>query len=220
MTDYTDLITSEHNDKPNFSAVVSALTSSFSDLIQFYSTVTELYDIDNAVGKQLDVVGEWVGRSRRIATPLTGVYFSWDDTVLTGWNSGIWKGPFDPSSGLTNLPDDSYRLLLKAKIAANQWDGSINAAYEAWSNIFQNGEFIIIQDNQDMSFDLVIGGTPLSAVDKIIITQGYLPLKPEGVRIANYFQAYSTGPVFSWDSEDGSGTYLAGWGTGEWATLI
>ena len=60
-------------------------------LIDVSSTMSGLvtaFDIDTAVGVQLDVVGEWVGRSRRVATPVTGIYFSWD-TERVGWDRGF-----------------------------------------------------------------------------------------------------------------------------------
>ncbi|MGC7970039.1 DUF2612 domain-containing protein, partial [Salmonella enterica] len=68
------------------------------------------FDLDQAIGVQLDAVGEWVGISRNITVPLAGVYFSFDIAGL-GFDQGVWKGPFDPDTGLTTLDDDTYRLL-------------------------------------------------------------------------------------------------------------
>ncbi|MCV5580141.1 DUF2612 domain-containing protein, partial [Escherichia coli] len=57
-----------------------------------------------------------------IVEPISGVYFSWDTDGL-GYDQGIWQGPYDPDSGYTTLSDETYRIILKAKIAINNWDG-------------------------------------------------------------------------------------------------
>lgn len=123
-TDYTGLITSEHNQKPKFMATVTALAGSYADLINSLQSMPTVFDLDAAVGVQLDAVGLWVGITRNIDVPLTGVYFSLD-TAGVGLDQGVWMGPFDPSTGVTALDDDTYRLLIRARIAANHWDGTL-----------------------------------------------------------------------------------------------
>lgn len=211
---YLNLITSEHRGKEKFEATVTAGVSPFSKLQAVMLGLPADFDIDTATGVQLDAVGVWIGRSRRIDTPLVGVYFAWDDLTSDGWESGIWKGPFDPGSGLVDLPDDSYRVLLKAKIAANSWDGTIPGAYAIWATVFTNSQ-LVIQDNQDMSMVVGITGQPLSIVDQALLTNGYIPLKPEGVRIQYYAIAPAAGALFAWDTDEG--TALAGWDAGQWA---
>lgn len=216
ITDYINLVTSQHADKPKFIAMLELLLAPFVATQNLENNYPTLYDVDVAIGNQLDVVGIWVGRSRYVAIPLVGVYFSWD-TSGVGWGQGSWKGVFDPSSGLTRLPDGPYRTLLKAKIAANHWDGSIPNAYEVWETAFGNQSQIIIQDNQDMSFTVAIFGLPLDAVTLALLTEGYIPLKPEGVRITGYVTAPDSGPIFAWGIEN---DLLKGWGQGSWPMTI
>lgn len=215
--DYLNLITSEHRDKPRFVETVAATTAPFSAIQNVLNGLLRDFDIDHAVGVQLDAVGAWIGRSRRIDTPLVGVYFAWDDLASNGWDSGIWKGPFDPDSGLVGLPDDAYRVLLKAKIAANNWDGTIPGAYAIWETVFTNSQ-LVIQDNQDMSMVVGIAGQPLSIVEQALLTNGYIPLKPAGVRVQYYAIAPAAGALFAWDADEGSA--LAGWDTGQWGVEL
>lgn len=211
---YTELITSEHNQKPKYMAMVEGVTQPLADVRTFLKSIPGYFDLDTAIGNQLDILGEWIGRSRRVAVPITNVYFSWDDSSV-GWDAGVWKGEFDPDSGLVSLPDDSYRLLLKAKVAANRWDGTIPSAYDIWEEAFANtGALIIIQDNQDMSMVVGIAGATLDLVSQAILTQGYIPLKPEGVRINYYAISVTDGPLFGWDVENDA---ISGWDTGGWA---
>ena len=218
LDQYLALITSEHTGKQKFEATVAAGVSPLAkvqDVLK--SLITEL-DIDSAVGVQLDAVGQWVGRSRRIDTPLVGVYFAWDDTVGDGWESGVWKDTHDPSSGLVDLPDDAYRTLLKAKVAANNWDGTMPQAYDVWTAAFGTDTYLLIQDNNDMSMVVGIAGVPLSIVEQALLTNGYIPLKPEGVRIQYYAVAPAEGSLFAFDVVEGSA--LAGWEHGQWATEL
>lgn len=216
--EYLSLITSAHSDKPRFEATVAVGVSPFARIQEVLNSLIVEFDIDTATGVQLDVVGEWVGRSRRVDTPLVGVYFAWDDLASSGWDSGVWKDIYDPESGLVDLPDDAYRLLLKSKVAANNWDGTIQQAYEVWTSAFGTDTFLLIQDNQDMSMVVGIAGQSLSIVEQALLTNGYIPLKPEGVRIDYYAVAPAAGPLFAFDVEPGSGA--AGWDVGQWVTEL
>ncbi|MCV5604282.1 DUF2612 domain-containing protein, partial [Escherichia coli] len=69
------------------------------------------FDIDSAVGVQLDILGLWIGRSRVVSQPISGVYFSWDTDGL-GYDQGVWQGPYDPDSGYMYLSDETYRVIL------------------------------------------------------------------------------------------------------------
>ncbi len=216
--EYLALITSAYAEKPRFMATVEASVAPFAAIQDVLKSLPAAFDIDTAMGVQLDTIGLWIGRSRRIDAALVGVYFAWDDTVATGWESGVWQGVYDPASGLVDLPDDSYRRLLRAKIATNSWDGTIPDAYAVWESVFDASSFILMQDNQDMSMVVGIAGALLSAVDKALLVGGYLNLKPEGVRVSYYVVAPVAGALFAWDVAD-SGA-LAGWTNGNWATEI
>ena len=109
-------------------------------------------------------------------------------------------------------------LLLKAKIGANRWDGTVPGAYEVWESAFADtGSLILMQDNQDMSVVIGLAGTPLDAVMRNLLLQGYLPLKPEGVRVAWYAVAPERGPLLGWNCETGG---LSGWGKGIWPVRL
>src|ERR1700761_2587677 len=114
VSKYLDLVTSEHADKPNFNAMIAVLTQPFVDMQNLMASMPGLFDLDTAIGAQLDRVGLWVGISRVLKIPLQGVYFSFDTEGL-GWDQGTWKGPFDPADQLVSLGDEPYRRLLRAK---------------------------------------------------------------------------------------------------------
>ena len=217
LTEYTALITSEHSDKPRFMATVESLVQPLVDQMGVLQSMPGRFDLDNAVGVQLDDVGLWVGVSRKIRTPLTGVYFSFDIAGL-GFDQGTWKGPFDPDSGLTVLDDDTYRLVIRAKIGANHWDGTLEQSAAILNSIFDADTHVFIEDHQDMSMTIGIAGKVPPATFLALLSGGYIPLKPEGVRV-NYTVVTSVdgSPLFGFDM---SNQLVAGFDVGAWSRPV
>lgn len=216
MSKYTELITSSHNNKPKFVKTVDISTNPYSDIQEILLSFHNKFDLDIAVGDQLDILGEWIGRSRYLPLPLDGVYFNWDTTIDEGWDAGRWKDTYDPDNGLVKLDDDSYRYLLKMQIAANHWKGSKDEAYDSWIETFGDGRFIIIQDYQDMSIEIGFSGE-MPTVIKQIIKSGIQPFKPESVKVNTYFTSGYNGPLMGWDIDNDA---INGWDTGYWADEI
>jgi hypothetical protein len=205
VTQYTDLITSEHISKPNFVAMVGQTCQAWADLTQLLNSIPGLYDLVNAVGAQLDVVGQWVGVTRKLEEPLTGVYFSLDVAGL-GLDQGVLQGPYDPTSGLVSLPDAQYLLLISAKILNNQWDGSVPGAYTLLNTLFNPlGYQIAIEDHANLTMGLALL-TLTSALPDVLVTamftNGLLDVKPVGVRITTYDYQTQLGPLFALDVEN------------------
>jgi hypothetical protein len=209
---YLALITSEHNQKPNFMATVAARFQPYVDIQNTLFSMIGMFT-PNAVGDQLDKVGDWVGANRNLTTPLEGVYFTWGTDGL-GWGEGTCLGPDDDPNGLTVLPDDSFQILIRLIIAMNNWDGTIPGAYSIWDSIMGDQFGILIQSNQDMSMLVVFTGLIDSIVSKALISGGFFNLVQAGVRVTQFSQAsVPDTPVFGWGIENGT---VGGWGTGCW----
>ncbi|SDI53912.1 DUF2612 domain-containing protein [Pseudomonas panipatensis] len=215
ISDYLGLITSEHSDKPKFMATVQAVLQPLVDVINAADGLAANFDLDVAIGAQLDIVGLWVGISRHVKTPLAGVYFSFDIDGI-GLDQGVWKGPFDPDSGVVSLDDDTYRLLIRAKIGANHWDGTLGASKAILDLVFSGATHVFIQDNQDMSMTIGVSGARPTPLALALLTGGYIPIKPEGVRVDYYVVTSVDGPLFGFDIIN---EYIAGFDQGSWGTV-
>lgn len=215
---YLDLITSEHASSPKFVAMISVIAQPFADGQQLLAGIPNDFDLDNAIGVQLDITGQWIGRTRQVREPITGVYFSFDTAGL-GFDQGTWFGPFNPPDAVIQLPDDAYRTLLRATAVANQWNGSIPNAYDAWDILFAGTGFqVIIVDHDDMTMDLGLLGPAPDALTLALFSGGYMDLKPAGVLIANYLiPSVPSTPFFGFDLQNDS---IAGFDTGCWATVL
>lgn len=241
-TDYTSLITSEHNQQPNFMATVETLVSGFVDGINLLNTIPASFSIDTAVGVQLDQVGKWVGFSRNVAIPLPPNYFQLD-VVGSGFDQGTWQGPGNPLSGLVVLDDDTYRTMLYIKVGANSWDGSLSKMQDIFMAVFSSvggidylavdliphelagtvyGDRLIaagapsffIVDNQDMTAGVFFLGTLPSVTLLSLFENGYMPVKPEGV-LMEYWQPSVGSTYFGFDLNNGA---IQGFDLGSWPT--
>lgn len=205
--DYIKLIPSENREKPKFTEMIQAVTGCFVDLNNASSVLPEKFDLDTAVGAQLDVLGIWIGLTRYVKIPLANIYFSFDTTGL-GLDQGNWIGQFDSLDGLTALDDGTYRTMLKAKIGANHWDGTLAGYKTVMEAAFSEfGVTVIPYDNQDMTMEVYIFGAVLPAIVISLLENGYLLMKPEGVHI----NGYHIQPVFGFDQND---AYFAGFDVG------
>jgi len=178
---YLGLITSEHAAKSNFITTVTTCVDPFVGVQVALRQIEALFDVETAVGDNLDAIGLWVGASRIVPVPISGFYFTWDDTAATGWNVGQWLGYGNTGSGTQTLSDDDYRQLIRGKIQANVWDGSIPGAYLTLQAAFGMSGNVTIQDNQNMTQSVTITGGTLTANQQALLTQGLVPIKPAGV---------------------------------------
>jgi len=170
---YLNLISSQHRDKPKYMAMLSVLLQPSEDIFALGVYLDDEFDLDNAEGRQQDILGHIVGQDRTL--------------------------PFQPDKGLSPVLDNyAYRQLLKAKIAKNTWKGRVEDLKETWLNLF--GKPIIIQDNQDMTIDVVVVGL-YDQIVKDMILNGLIVPKPQSVKV-NY--AFADEAVFGYDMETDS----------------
>lgn len=208
---YINLVTSEHRDKPKFIATVLATTDPFAELQTQLESLPPRYDLATARGEQLDTIGLWVGAFREVVAPPKDYY------VDPGYVEVGYFVDDDPFEGTILLDDDTYRLLIKAKIGANHWDGSLGSTKAIFETVFGPNSQVFIQDNQDMSMRVGVVGAPLPPVFQALLTQGHIPLKPEGVRVAFVMSTVEGSPLFGFDMDN---QLISGFDTGAWGRVF
>ncbi len=175
MSKYTDRITNYHAGKPKFFAHVDLSTRPLIDVSESVSGLVADFDVDTAIGDQLDIVGEWVGVSRAVAAPISGVFLEWDKGRV-GWDQGVWLGPYQATDELTYLSDDVYRIVLKARIGINNWNGQNGTLPDILeAALAGTGIKMIILDNQDMTISVLIVIDEeylMSVTDRLIFDSG------------------------------------------------
>jgi Protein of unknown function (DUF2612) len=176
------LIPPENNQKTNFMAMLTAVLQPFADSIVVANSLPGLFNLESAVGSQLDTIGLWIGITRNIPVPGTNTFIA--------------------------LTDPQYLALLKAKIAMNQWNGTIPGAQAALALLFP-GTTVLIQDseNNHMSFALMPSSTGQVALDDLFSAAVLHALVPAGITVDGFFTPGTGGgppPYFGLDAENGS----------------
>jgi Protein of unknown function (DUF2612) len=136
---YLSLITQFHAHRENFSATVQALTSAPVGIMGVLEDMPRAFDLDEAIGVQLDATGRWIGRDRFVPYPLDTNWFTFDDGAR-GLDLGVWSGPYDADYGVYRLDDTLYRKLLYAQVAANYWDGTTESAENILVTFYSGGD--------------------------------------------------------------------------------
>jgi hypothetical protein len=156
---YTERMTSEYRTPaPLFNQWLLAVLQIATDITNLLQFLSGAFDLDFAVGAQLDVLGEIVGVGRVV--------------------------PFQPSGGVSPILDDTtYRLLIRATIANSQWDGTIGSLYPIWRSLFPGGQITII-DNQDMSANIIMTGS-FNSIIQDLVSNGMIVPRPQAV-LYNY----------------------------------
>jgi hypothetical protein len=180
---YTDLIPSANADQPKFLAMVDVITQGAVDNLAAYALFDSAWDLDTAVGAQLDVLGLWIGMPRAVQVPISGVYFSLDIAGV-GLDQGVWFQTGNPLFSNVLLVDEPYRSALKAKALANRIGRSIYDIYSVTDILFSGTPTDVkIHDYGDMTMAFEITGATPDDATLAILSQDYLKLRPEGVAL-------------------------------------
>ena len=153
------------------------------------------FDIDTAVGPQLDIIGEYVGVKRNINPSATGTYWGFENYSNTGntigfrnyaGNSnttGVWETYGTASQPATNLSDTQYRLVIKLQIILNSNDGTLASIMQYLNNLLPG--YATVVDNQNMTLTYTVNQN--SVISATLLSQ-FLP-KPMGVGITVFIQS-------------------------------
>lgn len=193
---YLNLLTSEYKLAPKLQQWMTVVLGVFQDINFCLASFVTAFNVMYAVGVQLDQLGAIIGVNRTIG--------------------------FQPSNGVSPvLDDETYRIVLMAKIAQNHWNGRISTLYSIWKTLFPSGS-IIVHDNQNMTATVFLVGSFTSILQDLIagyalngatsgtIHNGYIIPKPETVQ---YNFEFGSLPAFGFDENN---SYIAGFGVGKW----
>ena len=154
---YLDLVTSEHRTKPKYTAWLEVLLTPFVEAINLNDEIKKAFDLNTAVGVQLDILGKILVQPRMMDFQ-----------------------PTDGSSPLLN--DDNYRIILKAKVVKNQWKGTINNFYNFWKVLFKKSlSNIYLIDTQNMEPVVVIWSSQVTPIIEDFLVHGLIVPKPAGL---------------------------------------
>jgi hypothetical protein len=193
---YKNLLLYQYNDKPRARETIGLLAdAALCDLVVL--EINDAFNIETAVGPQLDVLGEYIGFSRLVPISLPQPYFQFDDYItpivspvgftdytdsLINEDSVFYLYLFVNTS-FNELTDVQYRYMLKLKIVLNTLFNSLSNIDKALFDFF--GQSIYCFDQTDMTMNYFIQGAPTYLL-QAAYDLNLLP-KPMGVRISGVF---------------------------------
>ena len=127
--EYLKLITSEYAESPKYNAYVEAFLKMLDPAINCAVSFDEIFNLDKAVGDQLDKLGMLVGITREL--------------------------PFSDPDVPSILPDVYFRKVIKARVYSDHWDGTMQGLADIIHKMYPDAVFQIV-DGQDMSYQIII----------------------------------------------------------------
>jgi hypothetical protein len=205
---YKDLLLYQYVNLPKARATIGALVAaSISDLIIL--DVNDGFNIETAVGAQLDMLGEFIGFSRRVYSELIRDWFEMVDSTAPVTTTGFTDytdSTINPDSvfyrdlyakgSVSDLTDEEYRYMLKLCVILNNNDNTLSSIQYLLFNFF--GSDLLIYDSKDMTISY-LANPDISRYTLLAITQELLP-KPIGVTLSGVFEL--TDPAKSWGLND------------------
>lgn len=190
---YVNLLIIQYNDKVKARETIALLVD---ELLAsgIYFDVRDGYSVEEAIGAQLDVIGEYVGVDRFYqGVDFDGIYFGFsnanedEEVGVEGFSDasdflnkdGIFLGASDVISVDKKLNDDDYRILIKLGIIQNTSNYSDKEINDNLFNFFGNSLYAV--DNYNMTMTYFVPSN-LTQLIKAIIYKQLLP-KPMGVGI-------------------------------------
>lgn len=195
-----NLLIKQYWEKPKAKAEIELQASTWETTRAFLDALDPAFDLDNAIGAQLDVLGRIVGISRSVPDVIPKIYFGFS---INPSNEGF-ASKFDPmriggpffskfSSAFTDLQlgDSDYRFFIRVKAALNRAAGYVSTdryidIQDVVLAAFDGRAYVV--DNLDMTLTLYV--SPVVSLDRLRLIRALnlLP-KPQGVRYKVIIQA-------------------------------
>lgn len=189
---YAKLLILQYYDKPKAFNEVKMIADEFESIYDFFRSFNDAFDVDSAVGKQLDIIGKIVGINRTVPSVIPKNFFGFDDNPnMYGFGDKFdaniivypFANKFEPQYTDLQLSDADYRFFIKAKIAKNTVNATMSSddndsILDAINYLFEGKAFAI--DNRNMSLSLYIDDSYDTSKVSLINQLNLLP-RPQAV---------------------------------------
>lgn len=178
----------QYADKPKAVAWYNITPNMAQPLSDTFDAVRMSYDIDTAVGAQLDVIGRIVVIDRGFES---FVVFD-PDTYFGGSGDACQFGGIDSQFESVGevlsqeVSDAIFRVLIRAKIAKNNNDATLDGIASALSFITESSPIRIV-DNENMTMSVSFG-SELTDIERFVFNTFDVVPRPQGVRFLGYVE--------------------------------
>jgi len=199
-SEYVNLLIKQYWEKPKAAAEIEMMAGTWRKTFEWIDSFSDEFDLDNATGDRLDIIGRIVGIKRIVPFVVPKIAFGFDENPnARGFDDKFspladrapFQDKFERAYTSLQLDDTAYRLFIRARIAKNVGgpylaDDQGLSIQSAISALFDGLAYVL--DKKDMTMTLYV--SPRFNLDKlrVIIKLDLLP-KPQGVRYGGVIQA-------------------------------
>lgn len=216
VDNYEKLLIIQYSDKPKAIGSVRAILSAYENVYEGAMSLEEAFDLDTAVGKQLDIIGKIVGISREVPFAVPKNFFGFEDNVDTAYpfddkflsvNTYPMKDKFELDYSTGILDDYRFRFFIKSKIAKNYTVAKVYSETgvslpSTLDYLFEGKSYVV--DNKNMSMTIYIDREFDTSMIQYIKQLDLIP-RPQGVRYRAVIQ-YAESSTFGFgDNNTGFG---------------
>lgn len=200
---YSKFLIKQYYEKPKARQTVEFFLYELQQVADVSRDLINWLDVDTTTGEWLDIIGRIVQLPRRVPNVVVKNYFGFSDNENAGSFGDLFVvidngAPFyDANSsqyGEYELDDETYRRLLKVKIAQNNvacfMDSDERVSIQDVIEQAFDGDAYVI-DNQDMTLTLFASPSIGKQELRLISELGLMP-KPMAVRYIEVIQAVPT----------------------------
>jgi hypothetical protein len=200
VSEYVNLLIKQYWEKPKANAEIAMKAGAWQKTFNWIDSFSEEFDLDNATGDRIDIIGRIVGIRRIIPLVVPKIAFGFsenanargfDDKFLNLVDRSPFQDRFEREYTDLQLDDITYRFFIKAKIAKNIGgpylvDDLGLSIQSAINTLFDGSAYVL--DKKDMTLALYV--SPQFNIDQLraILQLNLLP-KPQGVAYAEIVQA-------------------------------
>lgn len=184
-----DRIYAEYRNKPKAVTWYNITRSLAAQLESVSQAVRVMYNIDTAVGEQLNIIGRIVVVDRSFvgSVQLFPGLFALTDGDEFGDTNAMFSGlTIDTDE---QMSDDFYRLVIKAKIIKNNSDATADSILQGLNFLIPNADFIRLTDGEDMSFNVEFYGN-ITDLERYALLNATLVPKPQGVLFNGFLEGF------------------------------
>ena len=192
-SEYVNLLIKQYWEKPKAAAEIEMMAGTWRKTFEWIDSFSDEFDLNNATGDRLDIIGRIVGIGRNIPYSIPKIAFGFDENPNSRGFDDLFsplddRAPFqdlfESESTELVLDDNAYRQFIRAKIAKNTFGPYLSgndflSIQDAVINIF--GGLAYVTDNYDMTLTLHVSAVFNSTTLDAILKMSLIP-KPQGVR--------------------------------------
>jgi hypothetical protein len=220
LQQYTDLLITQYYNKPKAKTEIEIIVGNSLVIYLFLKSFPKEFDIDNAWGDRLDILGKIVGINRIVLEGIAKKFFGWENGIALEPRTFDQAPMFDLFRDSdytdTQLSDNQMRFYIKAKAIKNATSAYLSHGtridlQDAIQFLFKDRAIIL--DDYNMSMSIYIDDI-ISTEDIILLVKQNLLPKPQGVKL--FLKKYYPGNTFGFANNPDAKTF----GMGKFSELV